>query len=295
MILDYLDYETGSFEGFVMEDTNYVTWFLQSSVKPIIDDYPMSGGRVVDGIARTRQASEAHLRLLVDTLQAWVRELESATTTRDRYVQEEIAISLTYKEDQWQKERRAHAIVKEIERSQLLVKIGMLYRYIDILIDETRGHRMPVPFAPHILSRYPPFRRHELEYMPIPLGPTNNWGCFPLDDQAQGLVTDQAPFQVLGYAPGSSIDQASLFTGPTVGDDANGSNVKYFTSNTVRDDDSPCTGMFHFLNFIDIAPWWIRHLYLGLPLGKPGLYFYIAPWQALDMYVLYCPIMGPDV
>ena len=28
VILDYLDYETGSFEGFVMEDTNYVTWFL---------------------------------------------------------------------------------------------------------------------------------------------------------------------------------------------------------------------------------------------------------------------------
>ena len=65
---------------------------------------------------------------------------------------------------------------------------------------------MPVPFTPHILSRDPPFRRHELEYMPIPLGPASSWGCIPLDDWAQGPVTDQAPFQVLGYAPGSSID-----------------------------------------------------------------------------------------
>ena len=29
-----------------MEDIDYVTWFLQSSVGPIMDDCPMSGGKV---------------------------------------------------------------------------------------------------------------------------------------------------------------------------------------------------------------------------------------------------------
>ena len=54
----------------------------------------MSGGKVLEGIACTGQALEAHLRSHADTLQARVRELEGATATRDRCVQEEIAKSL---------------------------------------------------------------------------------------------------------------------------------------------------------------------------------------------------------
>ena len=95
VILDDPDYETGSFEGFVTEDTDYVTWFLQSLAGPIIDDYPVSGGKVLGGKACTHRASEAHLRLHIDTLQATVRELEGAAVTRDGYVQEEIAMCLT--------------------------------------------------------------------------------------------------------------------------------------------------------------------------------------------------------
>ena len=68
VILVDLNYGIGSFEGFVTKDTNYVTWFLQSLVVPIINDCLVSGGRVLDGIARARQALEAHLRLHVDTL-----------------------------------------------------------------------------------------------------------------------------------------------------------------------------------------------------------------------------------
>ena len=33
-----------------------------------------------------------------------------------------------------------------------------------------------------------------------------------------------------------------------------------------------------FLYFVDIAPWWARHAYFGLPFGRPGLFFYIASW-----------------
>ena len=43
----------------------------------------MSGGRVHGGIARARQASEAHLSLHVDSLWAKVREHEGAAFARD--------------------------------------------------------------------------------------------------------------------------------------------------------------------------------------------------------------------
>ena len=105
MILDDPDYVTSSFEDFVMEDTNYVTWFLQSSTGPIVDDCSMSGGRALGGITRARQASKAHLRLHIDTLQARMRDLKGAVTVRERYVQEEIARSLARERDLWYRER----------------------------------------------------------------------------------------------------------------------------------------------------------------------------------------------
>lgn len=45
-------------------------------------------------IVRAQWASEAHLKLHVDTLQARVRDLEGTTVARDGYVQEEITGSL---------------------------------------------------------------------------------------------------------------------------------------------------------------------------------------------------------
>ena len=92
--MDALDYTTGSFDGFVTEDTDYFTWFLQSSAIPIVDDCLVSGGKVLGGIAYAHQASEAHLRLYVDILQARVRDLKGAATAREGYIQEEIARSL---------------------------------------------------------------------------------------------------------------------------------------------------------------------------------------------------------
>lgn len=81
-----------------------------------MDDCPVNGGRVLDGIARARQPLESHLRLHVDTQLARVRDLKGATTTREAYIQEEIARPLAQERDLWQREREAHAIAIERER-----------------------------------------------------------------------------------------------------------------------------------------------------------------------------------
>ena len=62
---------------------------------PIMNDCPVSEGRVLGGIACVCWVLEAHLRLQVDTLQARVRDLKGVTATRMGYIQEEIAKSLT--------------------------------------------------------------------------------------------------------------------------------------------------------------------------------------------------------
>ena len=95
MMLDDPDYMIVSFDSFVTGDIVYFTWFLQSSTEPIMDDCPVSGGRVLGGIACACWALEAHLRLQVDTLQVRVRDLEGAAATREGYIQEEIARLLT--------------------------------------------------------------------------------------------------------------------------------------------------------------------------------------------------------
>ena len=45
-------YATGSFEGFVIEGTDFAAWFLASSNGPIIDDCPLSESKMLGGIAR---------------------------------------------------------------------------------------------------------------------------------------------------------------------------------------------------------------------------------------------------
>ena len=53
---------------YVTEDTNYATWFLASSARPIIDDCPVSGGRMLRGIARAQRALEVHLGSHIEVL-----------------------------------------------------------------------------------------------------------------------------------------------------------------------------------------------------------------------------------
>ena len=179
-------------------------------------------------IVHARWASEAHLRLHVDTLQVRVRDLEGAAIAKKGYVQEEIARSLARERDLWQRKREAHAIATKRERSWLQVEIGLICGHIGILIGKMRGHRMP---APHILGRDPSIRRHKLEYMPTPPRPAGTWGYAPLDDWAWGPA--------LGYSPGSPADRVGAFIGPTMSNDGNDRSTRCFANDAIRDDDSP--------------------------------------------------------
>ena len=62
---------------------------------------------------------------------------------------------------------------------------------------------MSVPPAPYIPGRDPPIRRHETEYMPVPLGLAGRWGFTPISDWAQGPIPGQASFQTPGCVLGS--------------------------------------------------------------------------------------------
>ena len=74
--------------------------------------------------------------------------------------------------------------------------------------------------------------------MPAPPRLASIWGYALLDDWAWGLILDQAQFQVLGYAPGSSIDQAGPSTGPVVGDDVDDGSARRFADDAIRNNDS---------------------------------------------------------
>ena len=94
MIVDDLAYVLGSSKGFMTKDTDYSTWFLALSVGPIINDCPVSGGRVLGGIARAWRASKARLGSHIEALQARVWDLESAAVAREWYMLEEIVRAL---------------------------------------------------------------------------------------------------------------------------------------------------------------------------------------------------------
>lgn len=66
--MDDPTYVTGAYKGFLTEDTNYATWFLASSAGPIINDCPISEGRVLRGIAHAQKALKAHLGSHVEAL-----------------------------------------------------------------------------------------------------------------------------------------------------------------------------------------------------------------------------------
>ena len=44
---------TSTFDAYVDTSRDYSTWFVESSVGPIIKDVPVNGGRVLGGIAHT--------------------------------------------------------------------------------------------------------------------------------------------------------------------------------------------------------------------------------------------------
>ena len=106
-----------SFEGFLAEVRDDATWFLESPPGPIINNGLVSKGRVLGGIACTRRVSKAHLRLHVETSQARVRDLESATIVREGYTYEEISRMLSHEREQWQRDWESQATTMEREKS----------------------------------------------------------------------------------------------------------------------------------------------------------------------------------
>ena len=52
MVMGNSAYATGSFNAYMDTSKDYSTWFVESSVRPIIEDVLMSGGRVLGGNVR---------------------------------------------------------------------------------------------------------------------------------------------------------------------------------------------------------------------------------------------------
>ena len=52
MVLGNSTYATGSFNAYVDTSKDYSTWFVESSIRPIIEDVLMSGGKVLGGNVR---------------------------------------------------------------------------------------------------------------------------------------------------------------------------------------------------------------------------------------------------
>ena len=90
-----------------------------------------------------------------------------------------------------EREQESQVVALERERSQHIDEVGLHYRYIGVLIDEMRGQEISVPPAPF---KDPPIRRHEIDYMLVPLGPTGGWGFASVSDWAWGPAQGQASF-----------------------------------------------------------------------------------------------------
>ena len=74
---------TGSFDAYMDTNRDYATWFIESSIGPIIGDVSVSGGRVLGGIFCAQVASGVEWGVCAKALQARVIELEAITATRE--------------------------------------------------------------------------------------------------------------------------------------------------------------------------------------------------------------------
>ena len=84
--MDDLTYATGSFDAYVDTSRDYATRFVVSFTRPIVGDIPVSGGRVLGGIAHAQVASAAEWRSRAKTLQARVIKLKTNAAAREAYM-----------------------------------------------------------------------------------------------------------------------------------------------------------------------------------------------------------------
>jgi len=94
MVLDNSTYVMGSFDAYVDTSRDYFTWFVESSVGPIIGDIPVNGGRVLGSIICAQVATMEKWRVRAEALKAKVTELEALFATREAHMQEETTWAL---------------------------------------------------------------------------------------------------------------------------------------------------------------------------------------------------------
>lgn len=70
IVLDDLDYTTGASNAYVDTSRDYSTWFVESFVGPIIEDVPVSGGRVLGGVVRAHVATRIEWRVHAEIIEA---------------------------------------------------------------------------------------------------------------------------------------------------------------------------------------------------------------------------------
>lgn len=85
---------------------------------PIIEDVPISGGKVLGGIICTQVATGAKWRVLVKIVEARMTEFKALFATREAHMHEEIARALAQEREIWQKDREIQVAAIDRERSQ---------------------------------------------------------------------------------------------------------------------------------------------------------------------------------
>ena len=89
--MDDPEYAVGAFDAYVDMSRDYSTWFVESSVGPIISDVPVRGGRVLGGVVSTQVATRVEWRGCVETAEARAVEFKALFIAREAHTQKEIA------------------------------------------------------------------------------------------------------------------------------------------------------------------------------------------------------------
>ena len=105
MVLGDLAYVMGSFDAYVDTSRDYSILFAEFSVRPIIGDVLVSGGRVLRGIICAHEATRVEWRVRTKALQAKVTELEALIAIREAHMQEESTRALPLEREIWQRDR----------------------------------------------------------------------------------------------------------------------------------------------------------------------------------------------
>ena len=85
IVLDDLEDAVGAFDAYVDMSRDYSTWFTESSAGLIVEDVPVSGGKVLGGTVCAQVAIRVEWRARVETTEAKVAEFEALFTTREAY------------------------------------------------------------------------------------------------------------------------------------------------------------------------------------------------------------------